>query len=558
MSRRPVAVALLAVAALVLTACAGLPTSGDVQEGRTVGGDSGSRDIAFLPARPQPGATPEQIVDGFLRAASGPGTAGDWPRAKEFLSSSFSGSWDPRAGVTVDRAGERIVRLVDEDTVAVTISPVAIVDERGSYESTDAGATPLTFDLVRGDDDEWRISSAPNGVVLDTSVFRTVFQEYPLMYFDPTWEYLVPDVRWFPTTNAATRITDALVNEPRSEWLDRSIATAFPEGVSAGVSVPVASQVATVPLSDDALLVDQTTRDRMQTQLEASLRAAQVTEVEMVVASSVLEASTVATRRTAVTGAPLVQSEEGFGFLTGGELAGVPGLSGSLGDLDIRAVQISADRSTAVVRLAAGGVARVLAGDAPVVLDDRPGLVDPTIDPEGIVWTVPRDAPQAVESHLPDGRTIAVAGAWPEASQITAMAVSREGTRMAALVTSGGRVMVWVAGIVRGADDVPTLGVPRVLGQVAGNGIGLAWLDDTTVGVLSGGEDGTTVLSQLVGGPGSTTIGPVDATAIASGASGGTIRLRGDAGTLYVRRGTNWQVSTSGILVLATQQGPPD
>ena len=59
------------------------------------------------------------------------------------------------------------------------------------------------------------------------------------------------------------------------------------------------------------------------------------------------------------------------------------------------------------------------------------------------------------------------------------MAVSRDGTRMAALVNAGGRSEVWIAGIVRGDDSQPLrLGDPFPLGAQAGTASGLAWLDD--------------------------------------------------------------------------------
>jgi hypothetical protein len=35
------------------------------------------------------------------------------------------------------------------------------------------------------------------------------------------------------------------------------------------------------------------------------------------------------------------------------------------------------------------------------------------------------------------------------------------------------------------------------------------------------------------------------------------VRLRTDDGSLFVKRGANWQRTTSGILILATQQGSP-
>ena len=63
--RRVILAALLAAAALALSACAGLPTSGPVAPGLPAGADAGSPDFSFRPDSPQPGATPEQIVTGF-------------------------------------------------------------------------------------------------------------------------------------------------------------------------------------------------------------------------------------------------------------------------------------------------------------------------------------------------------------------------------------------------------------------------------------------------------------------------------------------------------------
>jgi hypothetical protein len=151
-----------------------------------------------------------------------------------------------------------------------------------------------------------------------------------------------------------------------------------------------------------------------------------------------------------------------------------------------------------------------------------------------------------------------VADAWPDATQLTAMAVSRDGTRVAAIVTSGGRSAVWVAGVVRGGESAPErLGAPVQIGAISGNGDGLAWLDDSTVGVLSHDGESSIVIEQLVGGPAGTTVAPAGIASIAGGSALSTVRLRGDDGALYIRRGTNWQESASGILVLATQQGSP-
>ncbi|GAA1926154.1 LpqB family beta-propeller domain-containing protein [Microbacterium aoyamense] len=552
---------LVTFAVIALTACAGLPTGGAVQEGLPAGSDDGPPDISFRPTGPQPGATPEQIVDGFLLAGSGPAATGgsEWSTAREFLGASFRDQWNPSAQVTVDILADREPVLIDDDTVEVTVTPVATVDEKGVYERADVGTIPLTFELGKNGAGEWRITQAPDGIVLDRTTFAQVFRPYPLAYFDVTWTYLVPDVRWFPQTNTASRIADALVNKPRSDWLAGATKTAFTEGVTSQIGVPVVSGVAGVTL-ENALGLDQTTLDRMQAQLEASLGAAGVSEVEMLADNTVLPAQAAPTRRTTVTGPALARIEQGFGFLTGDELTEIPGLSDAVEQVDAAAIQVGVDRDSAAVRTADGAVIRVTAEGDAAVLDARSGLVDPSIDPSGVIWSVPRDAPQAVRAYLPGStEPVQIEAAWPGASRITAMAVSRDGARIAALVSSGGRTSVWGAGIIHDQEQVPrSLSAPIELGIADGAGVGLAWLDDTTVGVLAVGESTVRVLEQLVGGPGVVTPGPEGAASISGANSISSVRLRGADGTLYIKRGANWQQSASGILVLATQQGTPE
>jgi len=395
--------------------------------------------------------------------------------------------------------------------------------------------------------------------VLDRDVFPSVFDDYSVMYFDPTWEFLVPDVRWFPTSNAATRVADALVNKPRSEWLAESVKSSFPEGVRVSLSVPVESGVAEVDLNESALAAPPETLDRMLTQLEASLATAGATDVVMSVGGAPLDAAPVPVRSTRVTGPSLVLMEAGFGFLVGEELQPVEGLTEVMATVSPASIQINAERDLVALRLVDGTVARQGSDGSSDLLDDREGLVDPTIDPLDVVWSVPRAQPGALTAFLVDGTRLDIADAWPGATAISAMAVSRDGTRMGAIVTTGARTEAWVAGIVRGPDGVvpERLGAPLALGAVSGTGVGLAWLDDTTVGVLSHEAESSVMIEQLVGGPAAITTAPAGIASVAGGGAVASVRLRGEDGALYVRRGTNWQESASGILVLATQQGAP-
>ena len=556
--RRGILAAIVAVAALVLSACAGLPVSGPVNPGLSAGTDAGSPEFLFRPDEPQPGATPEQIVEGFIRAGSGPGPAANWEVARMFLAPSIRETWKPEASVTIDLPDDRQPVSPTEGTVELSLVTVATVDSTGAYQP-DAGVTQLSFRLAQQDDGEWRITEAPDGVVIDRDVFANVFHRYSLMYFDPTWQFLVPDVRWFPTTNAATRIAGALVNGSPSGWLAASVVNSFPESVTlARPSVPLESGIAQVTLSAEALLVESTTLDRMQTQLAASLATAGASGAQMSVASTPLTAEPVSTRSTRVTGPPLVQTEDGFGFLAGDELTPIPGLSETMELVAPAAIEVSPDRDFAAVRLVDGGIARVPADGPVAVIDTRGGLIDPSADPFGFIWSVPRGQPSSIIAFSVAGQQFPVADAWPGASEIVAMAVSRDGTRVAAILVNGGRSEVWIAGIVRGTEAVPVrLGEAVPLGPLAGSGSGLAWLDDTTVGVLSTESGGPLFTEQLVGGPATAIDAPQGAASVAGATSIATVRLRTDDGSLFVKRGANWQRTTSGILILATQQGSP-
>ncbi|MGU3644504.1 LpqB family beta-propeller domain-containing protein [Microbacterium sp. C23T] len=558
---------ILALCAVVVTGCAGFPTSGPPEYGLENGNTgNGSQNVVFIPNRPQPGATPQQIVEGFIDAGSGPGVLGNWAVAQEFLAPSLRGTWNPDAQVIVDERAERDYVETGEGVVDFASEVVGSVDDKGAYQRADLSPASWTFRLEQQDDGEWRITEAPDGIWLDEAQFPQVFHRYPLMYFDPSYQYLVPDVRWFAVTKAAGSIANALVNKPKSEWLEESVETAFPDGVSEVAVVPTADAgVSDVALKGDAMLAASSDdRNRMLTQLEESLRAAGVAEVVMTVDSAPIEAQPVAVRSTRVPATPLVLTQAGFGFLTGDEIDKIPGLSAAVEAASPLSVQVGAERDLAAARLASGAVVRLnSAGTEPEVLDTRPGLVDPVIDQYGIVWSVPQDDPAALRAYLPNGDVIEVADAWGEGTAIAGMALSRDGTRLAAVVSAGGRSVVSVAGVIR--DDITPvrLGQPLQLavagGAVVGvTRIGVTWIDDVSVGVLTSGADAdSTVIEQVVGAPTSTSTAPSAMASIAGGSGISSLRLRAEDGTLYVKRGTSWQPTATGIGVLATQQGAP-
>lgn len=557
MNRRASVAAILAALALVLAGCAGLPTSGDVRPGLEAGAEAGDPDFAFRPDSPQPGASPQEIVDGFIRAGTGPGKDGQWSVAREYLAPDTK--WDPTARVTIDEPGDRVYSSSGEGQVSLTLSHVADVDEIGSYEPSVGEPTKLDFRLAVQPDGEWRITEAPEGLVLDQSQFSSVFQRYSLMYFDPTWKFLVPDVRWFPRTNAATYVTDALIDKPPAAWLAASVVSAFPESVSVRPSVPVTGDgVAQVELDAAAADLSPEVLSRMQAQLEASLANAGATSVAMTAGTTPLDVEPAVTRSTRISSLAAVQTQEAFGFLNGDETDPIAGLTSAMASVEPVAIQLAPDRDFAAVHVTSGSNVRVQANGEVLEFDSRPGLIDPTADPSGYSWSVPRDAPGALIAFSPGSEQAAIANPWPEATRVSSIAISRDGTRLAAVVTSGGRSAVTVSGVIRKPDGTPTgLGEGSLLLQtLPTDSASVAWLDDTTIGVLSDIGTEPEVLELTVGGPSTATPAPAGATQLAGG-NQGTLRVRGADGALYSKRGSTWPQTGTGILVLATQQGSP-
>ncbi len=562
MSRRRWRSAALAVlVATLLVACAGLPTSGPVNAGQPIPDEGVDTFPVLLPDPPVKNATPQQIVEGFIAAGSGPSDG--WAIAKQYLASDYAEKWDPSAGVAVYAPGERTLTPVGDTEFTLSVTPVATVDDVGELTtSSSTGSVPISlkYTLAQQADDQWRIIQAPPGIVLDSNRFSRVFESYQLQFFDPSWTYLVPDQRWFPRQLAATSIAAALVNGGPSAWLADSVASAFVDGARlAQPSVPVRSgKVASVSLQEGARALDATALDRMQTQLVESLKPAGVDEVDMFVDDQPVVADTVVVRPTRVDGRPLVRTADAFGFVSGKTIEAIPGLSDAILAMDATDIEVDADRTAAAVRDTSGVVWRLTADDARTRLDVRSDLIAPSIDPRGYVWSVPQTSASAVWAYALDGTRVEVANAWAGVSEIVAQRVSRDGTRIAAIVRDGGGYALWAAGIVRDRAGVPTgLGERRVLALLPAGGSALTWADASTVSLITTEDADPVLLTQQVGGFGETQGAPAGITTAAGGTLSGGVRLRDSAGELYTSRGATWQNLASGVVVLAIQQGSP-
>ena len=120
---------------LALAACVGLPTTGPVT----------SQEIASHPRSGQPagpariaagrGASPDQIIQGFIRAGRGPQDG--YRVAREFLTEEFRAEWKPNAGVAISDS-PIVPEQTGPDQYQVEVSVLARVNETGNYSDLEA------------------------------------------------------------------------------------------------------------------------------------------------------------------------------------------------------------------------------------------------------------------------------------------------------------------------------------------------------------------------------------------------------------------------------------
>lgn len=566
-STRTLRVVALVVAALLLPACAGLPTTGGVSVGLKLG--ESEQDIDFLPVASGPiaGAGPEVIVEGFLEA--GITTTDNWDTARSFLAPALQRSWRPAAGVSVDVGADtrtitssvpgEEVEKADTAEVQVLLDLVASVDESGAYAEA-LGPSPVPFTLQRMDDGEWRITKAPDGVVIDEPRFTKVFAGYPLQFFDLGWSRLVSDMRWFPRRQSpATTVTQAIVGGAPSEWLDPAVHNAFPADVQlAQDAVPIVGQVAEVALTRPAAGLDDTTLSRMRTQLQATLRAAgvAVSQVRFTVDGRSLDAGVVDIVEASPDVGTLVLQNGAFGRIVGDEISPIDGISAEITAIadPIVSIDVAVDGSLAAVQLGDGHV-YVVADGSRNELEAPEGLIEPSLDPYGYTWTVPEDEPRALQAWGRDAAPHDIANAWPAASEISDLRVAADGSRVAAVITVGKQRWVVVAAVVRDAAGVPVeLGDVMQLIQLTEPAMGLVWLGPDRVGILVAPES-PNLITQMVGGPGATEAAPSDAVSAAGARTTAGVRILGANGELFAHAGSAWREVASGIAVLATRVG---
>lgn len=582
---------LAAVVALLASGCAGVPERSAVVPASRIEAPR----VQPFAVPPASGDTPDGIVKGFI--AAGRDFHQNHQVAREFLDGSGA-QWQALAPVVVVD-DEPCIRLLAVDgvpvarssadaattcpataaeradrgqvpashprngqtaTVRVTAAVHAHIDDLGRYTPSPADAGPYRqeFTLV-GRGGEWRISRPPSGLVLTSSAVTATFSATPL-YFGQrvigpppagkggagqpaTGAWLVPDVRWFPTTaleqtTTASMAVRALLAGP-SDWL----ADAVVDGAGRGVAL---APLAGVQFDGEVARVDLTRppaqRGLLQAQLLATLKALPVEPggvpvriVDITVKQVKIDVPTVPVpvlwSPPAVVEAPRAQKRSDGASPPGAPLCltakGEVGQT-RFGDKpscsprdDLAALTKAAPALLPASDLR-GSVFAVLTQARNVVYAMEAGqpqaravvrgeqLTAPSLDGDGAggrswVWAASNVPGGRVQAGAMDRRRqVVVAVPWLRGGRIAALRVSPDGTRALLVVHRGSRTDVLVSGVVRAADGTPLrlAGSGHVLLPDLTSAVDVGWRDQQQVAVLGArrGTPGTFVWNVKVGG----------------------------------------------------------
>jgi hypothetical protein len=287
------------VAAMLLAGCVNVPTTGPVNDPNQLPDSlsTNQQGVQLIPIPPGAQWQPAQIVRGFLAAtgATWNGQPSSLGIARQYLTSSFSANWHPTPAATVIDTAPLVHQIqfsphVTGGQAAAQVSVTSQhLDSLVSANAKEAGSISVSslrkpyifdFDLVQVDD-KWRITSitGPGStddstlLLLENSDFVRDYQSRNLYFPAASAPHtLVPFPVYIPDQSGPLGVKPLVAGltslpPPRSNWLYRSVTTAFPPGTTLATQVQPHSNEVTVDLEGKAARADPARLRLMEAQL---------------------------------------------------------------------------------------------------------------------------------------------------------------------------------------------------------------------------------------------------------------------------------------------------
>jgi hypothetical protein len=504
---------------VLVSACAGIPSSGPVKK---VADDSGfgQSTVRYTPARPADGATPQQIVRGYLDAMLAfPVSSGT---ASAFLTPDAAKNWKSLSGVRIyaspEVSGPTPAARRDDDPaegdravdVRLRVAQDARLDAQGRFtRSRSTPEVPYRLERVEG---EWRISNPQPGLLVTRKFFSDYFRQFDIFFFDRPGKRLVPEPVYLAVGDQlTTALVTSLVRGP-SALGDRPIRTYVPEIKALRPAVPVDDEgVADVEFTSDFGALSESAQDHLAAQIVWTLRQVpDITAVRLVGGTTALSTNGGTVQPIDSWGAygPSITRGHAYG-VSGGKVVEVDEnevrpLSGAWGKDARRSVTVAVDDS---------GVAGVLAGRSKVRVTNRKGtdarvyngdrFIAPRWD-DGVLWLVDHAGRQSRVRIVSSAglRTLDIGSL--AGLDVSAFSISPEGSRYAVTATSGGGSL-YVGSILRDAKDrILGLGDPIRVSTTAERPRSAVWSSGSELTFLAESGSGEQLYAVAIDGSATT------------------------------------------------------
>ena len=539
---------------LALTGCASLPMAGPVRIGPDLVSSTDDESVYYSPSSPVEGATQAEILSGFIAAGTGP--QNDYAVAREYLSESIRSSWNPNEEVLIQRSSPKVT-ISNQDSAQLEVDVSAVVDADGKYQIAPAGTSKvLEFNFVL-ENSQWRLSAAPDATVLIRPVFDVVFSAYSVFFVDRQKRFLVPELRWFPSTAATgTRLANALLRGA-SSWLKPAVVSAIPSGTRLSIdAVTIEDGVALVDLTARALVASRADRSLMMAQLQATLsQIPNVSEVAISIERSRQDILDIPAEARELPARYLgVLSEEGLEIISSSEDPFFqPGKE--FFDLNVVSEIALSSRLGWVAALTNQGLVRTqgerLGADVELI-DSRAGIAGIDFDRQGFLWSVSQSPGASILVTSPNGEPSVVSAPWLAGQSIQGFALSPEGSKVTLLVQGSSRTRVLVSGVVRGISGSPLeLAQPIEVASEQANPISVTWVDQLTIATVNAEGGSNTAVLTTIGGTSRVIPAPAGTRTIVAAGSGSQLYLLTETGELFSYRGSTWSPLRESIRAIA-------
>jgi hypothetical protein len=503
-SRRLATAVVLCATLLLPVGCVRLPESGPVVETHSGGSTTINEPAYIIPKPPQAGDSAADVVKGFLDAMTAFPT--ELTVARQFLSVEGRASWNP--GLKTITYADASPPRGAPPKVSVTLTGADALDERGAW----TGPVPrnervLPFPVARDADGEWRITEAPNALVVPETWFEQRYRQVAVYFFDPSARVLVPEPVFVPLgEQLATTLTAALLRGPGPR-LDQVSRSFIPPGLTFSVSVPVSADgVADIALTGDvgqqtpqaiSLMLAQLTWTLRQ---EPTIRTLRVTIGGQAIQLPGQDSDVSVTQGgeydpTGFQASSLLYGLRG-GLLVSGPPETLMAVDGPLGTTHYGLSQIAVNLNATTAAAVSGKGRSVL--EAPVrapgktvreIVSGAANLLRPAWDIADRLWLVDR-APHGARVQVRENdrnSTVEVAGI--SGADVRQFLVSRDGSRLVAVVRRPGRGDSLMVSRIRHDTQ------GRVLGASAAKRIG--WHGEGNVSIRDIGWSGPTSVVAL-------------------------------------------------------------